>query len=147
MSEEKTKKPIFKKWWFWLLIVVGLIVVIAIASSGGSGSSKEPVTDADGNVVTTVRTTKAPKADDKGYEEIYNEYMDKVREAAPNSSADALAAMASEGVDKMAQYQLKNPGTMDDYMEWSQKLLSDAIDIGVSALMDGDLDDILAGLE
>ena len=34
--EEKTKKPVYKKWWFWLIIIVVLIAII-----GGTQGNKQ----------------------------------------------------------------------------------------------------------
>lgn len=35
--EEKTKKPIYKKWWFWVIIVI--VILIIISSSGNNDTT------------------------------------------------------------------------------------------------------------
>lgn len=45
MSEEKTKKPFYKKWWVWLIA----IIIIAIAASGGG--DEEVATEEENNEV------------------------------------------------------------------------------------------------
>lgn len=65
-EQNKTKKPIFKKWWFWLIIVAVIIVVIAVIS-GNSDPSKTEVdastaAGTQNGAVTTV-TTKAAAAE------------------------------------------------------------------------------------
>lgn len=42
--EEKTKKPIYKKWWFWAIIV---IIIIAIAGSSGNKTNTTVVSQTD----------------------------------------------------------------------------------------------------
>lgn len=37
-NEQKTKKPIYKKWWFWLIVIV---IVVGIASSTGETQNNE----------------------------------------------------------------------------------------------------------
>lgn len=60
------------------------------------------------------------------YETIYNEYAQKIRDAAPTSSISELAEIANEGVGKMAEYMWTAKGTDGQYAtyeEWSGKLM------------------------
>lgn len=60
------------------------------------------------------------------YETIYNEYAQKIRDAAPTSSISELAEIANEGVGKMAEYMWTAKGTDGQYAtyeEWSSKLM------------------------
>lgn len=71
--------------------------------------------------------TNAPSAQGVSkYETIYNEYAQKIRDAAPTSSISELAEIANEGVDKMAEYMWTAKGTDGQYAtyeEWSGKLM------------------------
>lgn len=42
-SEEKIKKPIYKKWWFWVLLIIGLGIISSIEEE--LGNSDEPSVD------------------------------------------------------------------------------------------------------
>lgn len=60
------------------------------------------------------------------YETIYNEYAQKIRDAAPTSSISELAEIVNEGVGKMAEYMWTAKGTDRQYAtyeEWSGKLM------------------------
>ncbi len=60
------------------------------------------------------------------YETIYNEYAQKIRDAAPTSSISELAEIVNEGVGKMAEYMWTAKGTDGQYAtyeEWSGKLM------------------------
>lgn len=60
------------------------------------------------------------------YETIYNEYTQKIRDAAPTSSISELAEIVNEGVGKMAEYMWTAKGTDGQYAtyeEWSGKLM------------------------
>lgn len=71
--------------------------------------------------------TNAPSAQGVSkYETIYNEYAQKIRDAAPTSSISELAEIANEGVGKMAEYMWTAKGTDGQYAtyeEWSGKLM------------------------
>lgn len=84
-----------------------------------------------------------------GYESIYNEYAQKIREAVPdllaeynaeaannsngmfglaeisNNKVSKLAEISNEGVEKMAAFMMSHgSGNYNEYSEWSQKLYS-----------------------
>lgn len=71
--------------------------------------------------------TNAPSAQGVSkYKTIYNEYAQKIRDAAPTSSISELAEIANEGVGKMAEYMWTAKGTDGQYAtyeEWSGKLM------------------------
>ena len=48
--EEKTKKPIYKKWWFWVIII---LVIIGIA-----GSTQDTTTNSNGEIKTSTQVTE-----------------------------------------------------------------------------------------
>ena len=61
------------------------------------------------------------------YEQIYNEYAQKIKDAAPTSSITELAKLSNEGVSKMAEYMLTAKGTDGQYAtygEWAGKLMA-----------------------
>lgn len=60
------------------------------------------------------------------YEQIYNEYAQKIKDAAPTSSITELAEISNEGVSKMAEYMYSAKGTDGQYAtyeEWAGKLM------------------------
>lgn len=74
---------------------------------------------------TTKATTTATQSSGSQYEKIYNEYAQKIRDAAPTSGMTELAELANEGVQKMASYMLTATGTDGQYatyQEWADKL-------------------------
>ena len=69
--------------------------------------------------------SKAP-ASTTGYQKIYDEYAQKIKAAAPNATISELAAIANEGVSKMAEYMWSATGTDGQYAtyeSWSGKLM------------------------
>lgn len=62
----------------------------------------------------------------KNYEQIYDEYSQKLREAGPTSSISEMADILNEGVEKMAEYMYSAKGTDGQYAtyeEWGKKLM------------------------
>lgn len=141
------KKPFYKKWWFWVIVVV---VIIGIGV-GGSGEN-DPTTKTGGKTSETSQSSSiTSNVNDKSskptesskptknskpatnpeptiskYEQIYNEYAKKIRDAAPNVSITELAEISNEGVSKMAEYMYSAKGTDGQYAtyeKWSQKLM------------------------
>ena len=60
-SEEKEKKPIYKRVWFWILVV--LVVIVAVGMSGESDTSS---TSANAEVKTTQNQEKFTLIDSEG---------------------------------------------------------------------------------
>ncbi len=54
------------------------------------------------------------------YETIYNEYAQKIRDAAPTSSISELAEIVNEGVGKMAEYMWTAKGTDGQYATYEE---------------------------
>lgn len=60
-----------------------------------------------------------------GYEDIYNEYSERLRNECPNLALTECAELANEGVGKMASYMWSAKGTdgqYNTYQEWATKL-------------------------
>lgn len=75
-SEEKEKKPIYKKWWFWVIIVV---LVIGIAGAGSSSNN---------NTVSTSSSTGIGEQNNQPIE--YTKVsVDELEEALSNNAAAA----------------------------------------------------------
>ena len=77
----------------------------------------------DWRVLRTSSPTQARST--SGYQQIYDEYSRKIRNAAPNSSINRLAEITNEGVSKMAQYMLSASGTDGQYAtyeSWANRL-------------------------
>lgn len=61
----------------------------------------------------------------KNYQQIYNEYSQKLINAGPTSSINEMAKICNEGVSKMAQYMYSASGTDGQYatyQSWVDKL-------------------------
>lgn len=72
---------------------------------------------------TTKETTE--KKTYSNYEQIYDEYSQKIKEAAPNVGISELAEILSDGVSEMADYMWRAKGTDGQYAtydEWAGKL-------------------------
>lgn len=116
------------------------------AGSGGSSTGKPSTSDSKKNTTTS---------NAKGYQEIYDEYAQKIKDATPrlineynseaagntngimglaeihNNKLGELAAISTEGVEKMASYMYTNGGgNYAEYQEWSTKLYSLYLDEG-----------------
>lgn len=60
-----------------------------------------------------------------GYQQIYNEYSQKLKNAGPTSSINEMAKILNEGMTKMAQYMYSAKGTDGQYatyQSWAGKL-------------------------
>lgn len=82
---------------------------------------------------TTEATTKETESKEEttekktysNYEQIYDEYSQKIKEAAPNVGISELAEILSDGVSEMADYMWRAKGTDGQYAtydEWAEKL-------------------------
>ncbi len=70
-------------------------------------------------------TTKQPTTTTKNYQQIYNEYSQKLINAGATSSIKEMATILNEGVTKMAQYMYSASGTdgqYSTYQSWADKL-------------------------
>lgn len=92
-------------------------------------ATTEPSTEPDDSKAeeSSAPSTETPSTQEiSKYETIYNEYAQKIRDAAPSSSISELAEIANEGVGKMAEYMWTAKGTdgqYSTYEEWANKLL------------------------
>ncbi|MCL2628035.1 MAG: hypothetical protein FWD44_04965 [Oscillospiraceae bacterium] len=91
--------------------------------SGGGQSSGNTQTTSPATPEPTTTPEPAPTA--SRYQQIYNEYAQKIRTAAPTSSIMELAEVTNEGILKMAEYMFSASGTDGQYAtyeEWAGKL-------------------------
>ena len=89
-------------------------------------SETEAETEAHTEVSSVRETTSVQPKGGSNYETIYNEYAQKIRDAAPTSSVSELAEITNEGVGKMAEYMYSAKGTDGQYAtyeEWAGKLM------------------------
>lgn len=136
------KKPFYKKVWFWVLVVI-----IAGVAAGANGSGK---TDNSSNKNESKTEKSASKKSSKSYQEILDEYSEKLKAATPglieeynkeaasntdgveglaklsNKKVEKLAKISNEGVEEMAAVHLSSgSGKKDAYSEyedWAGKL-------------------------
>lgn len=72
-------------------------------------------------------STITPNTTLKNYQQIYNEYSQKLKSAGPTSSINEMANILNEGVTKMAQYMYSASGTDGQYatyQSWVDKLFT-----------------------
>ena len=102
---------------FIIVVAVACIVSILILTSSN------PQTNSNKNTGITRVTTTTNRI--KNYQQIYDEYSQKLRVAGPTSSINEMAEIVNEGVMKMAEYMYSASGTdgqYQTYQEWSGKL-------------------------
>lgn len=74
---------------------------------------------------TTTTSTPSTNITLKNYQQIYNEYSQKLISAGPTSSISEMAKICNEGIAKMAQYMHSASGTdgqYDTYQSWVDRL-------------------------
>lgn len=132
-----------------LTLLLAGVMVLSLAACGGSGANKE-TTASPSEVETTAstepETTEAVTEAAGTYQDILDEYSQKLKDATPgiveeyNTEAEALdgdltaladlstkkveklAEISVEGTEKMAELKLKNGDTDEVYNEWAEKL-------------------------
>lgn len=119
-NEEKTKKPIYKKWWFWLIIIVA---VIAIAGSGNSNNgSKTTLTSGEAgssntDTSSTTNNTSALKTYNVG--EIFENANLAIKYVAmdENFTGYNKYATVNDGCKIVkADFEFENVGSTDQYV-------------------------------
>lgn len=96
------------------------------AESTAAVTETEKASEAKTEESSIRETNSAPSQGVSTYETIYNEYAQKIRDAAPTSSVSELAEIANEGVSKMAEYMWSAKGVDGQYAtyeEWAGKLM------------------------
>ena len=96
------------------------------AESTAAVTEPEKASEAKTEESSIRETNSAPSQGVSTYETIYNEYAQKIRDAAPTSSVSELAEIANEGVSKMAEYMWSAKGVDGQYAtyeEWAGKLM------------------------
>jgi len=119
------------------------------ASSGSGKSSTSSGSSSKGTGTGSGSQNQSSASNATGYQEIYDEYVRKIKDATPrlvneynseaagkgsdimalaeihNNKLSELAAISTEGVEKMASYMYtKGGGNYAEYQEWSTKLYS-----------------------
>lgn len=92
--------------------------------SSSTPESSIPPTSSQPTESSKAETSSVPTV--SKYEQIYNEYAQKIKDAAPTSSITELAEISNEGVSKMAEYMYTAKGTDGQYAtyeEWAGKLM------------------------
>lgn len=67
-TQQKPKKPFYKKWWFWLIIVIVVLILVVSCSSSGSSDSDS---DSGSDSASTSSTSSSDSSDsDSGLTEV-----------------------------------------------------------------------------
>lgn len=126
------------------VVLLALLICLGTVGCGTSETTKQ--TTPPSETVTTQSVTETASADESSYQSIYDEYTQKLKDAAPalvkeyndeaaakagdinalatlsNAKITKLAEICNEGVEKMASLKLKNGDSNDTYMDWAGKL-------------------------
>ena len=90
-----------------------------------SSTNTAPSTNIQSSTNTTPHTNISSTPTLKNYQQIYDEYSQKLINAGPTSSINEMATILNEGVTKMAQYMYSAKGTEGQYatyQSWVDKL-------------------------
>lgn len=138
-NQQKTKKfipyykrpnSIYQKYPFlsWSITIIGIVISLYLCFSNTldfaknyDQSSSTKKTTNNPSVTTIYPTTTTLK----NYQQIYNEYSQKLISSGPTSSINEMAEICNEGIGKMAQYMYSASGTDGQYatyQSWADKL-------------------------
>ena len=82
MEDQKTKKPIHKKWWFWAIIIVVIFILIGSGSSNKNSGNNQTVQNNSNQQQSYTRVTAADLAETYKANQVAadNEYKGKIIE-------------------------------------------------------------------
>lgn len=126
------KRPdsIYQKYPFlsWSITIIGIVIALYLCFSNtfDLGKNWDQSSNSKKTTPTTSVTTNYPTTTTlKNYQQIYNEYSQKLINSGPTSSITEMANILNEGVTKMAQYMYSASGTDGQYAtyeSWVDKL-------------------------
>lgn len=90
-----------------------------------SNNSQGTVTAGNGNSSNINGNNSSQTSTVRGYQQIYDEYAEKLRKAGPTSSITEMAEICNDGIYEMARYMYSAKGTEGQYAtyeSWSEKL-------------------------
>lgn len=90
-----------------------------------SNNSQGTVTAGNGNASNINGNNSSQTSTVRGYQQIYDEYAEKLRKAGPTSSITEMAEICNDGVYEMARYMYSAKGTEGQYAtyeSWAEKL-------------------------
>ena len=90
-----------------------------------SNNSQGTVTAGNGNSSDINGNNSSQTSTVRGYQQIYDEYAEKLRKAGPTSSITEMAEICNDGIYEMARYMYSAKGTEGQYAtyeSWSEKL-------------------------
>ena len=90
-----------------------------------SNNSQGTVTAGNGNGSNINGNNSSQTSTVRGYQQIYDEYAEKLRKAGPTSSITEMAEICNDGVYEMARYMYSAKGTEGQYAtyeSWAEKL-------------------------
>ena len=119
--EEKTKKPIYKKWWFWLIIVL-IIGVIAIGSSSTNTTTPTGTYQKNTSIEVTIADFSTMSRDEalvwfdnnKINGKITDTYSDTVNKGTLISQSISANTVAHEGDNITLTYSLGKEPTNEE---------------------------------
>jgi hypothetical protein len=128
------------------ILASALALIICLGTAGCETSGTAQQTAQPSEPAATQSAAETASADESSYQSIYDEYTQKLKDAAPalvkeyndeatskagdinalaalsNEKITKLAEICNEGVEKMAALKLSNGDSDDTYMEWAGKL-------------------------
>jgi len=114
----------------WLITIIVIILGIMFLKMGMAeiinlDKNWDKMSDTQITTRPSVTTNYPTTTTLKNYQQIYNEYSQKLISAGPTSSINEMANICNEGVTKMAQYMYSAKGTDGQYAtyeNWASKL-------------------------
>lgn len=94
-------------------------------TENSSTLEKVPASTSPSTTTPTITSPSTTTTTLKNYQQIYNEYSQKLINAGPTSSMNEMATICNEGIGKMAQYMYSASGTDGQYatyQSWVDKL-------------------------
>ena len=115
---------------FIIILLIGFFFLkISITSTNDLSTKWDQSSDKQTTTTTNTypSTTNKPSTTTtlKNYQQIYDEYSQKLISAGPTSSINEMAEICNEGISKMAQYMYSASGTdgqYSTYQSWVDKL-------------------------
>ena len=125
----KQPTSVFQRYPFlsWLITIIGIVVLLYLCFSNNLDFAKNYNKSSNTKKTSTPSaTTSYPaKTTLNNYQQIYNEYSQKLINAGPTSSINEMAKICNEGISKMAQYMYSAygvDGQYSTYESWATKL-------------------------
>ncbi|MDD4027290.1 MAG: hypothetical protein PHO75_03845 [Candidatus Shapirobacteria bacterium] len=116
-----------RNWFLKHKFLTGILIIILIVVISNMGGGKESINQNKQSNTQEQTSEETPTAAIiKGYQEIYDEYVARLKSECPKLAMTECAELSNEGVAEMAKYMYSAKGTDGQYQtyeKWSGKLM------------------------